>query len=158
MSVGRLSAAVARQLQRLRVRAGISTGRLARKAGLSALALRDIEEGRAQPTLGTLGDLAKELGASVAELVQAAKHGAGAPARTGVLSAAQIGKAVVELPGRGDKLEVVEAAAVQYAFAVCDENKSRAARLLGLERKAMERRLDRIRRRTRSSRGRSLRA
>lgn len=155
MSARPLSAAVARQLQRLRVGAGIPAARLARNAGLSTLALRDIEDGRVEPTLGTLVDLAGQLGASVAELVRDARRGGSAP--PGAMNAAQIGKAIVELPGRGDKLEAVEAAAVRYAFEVCDENKSRAARLLGLERKAMERRLDRIQRLSRPSRGRSLR-
>lgn len=56
----------------------------------------------------------------------------------------QIGRAIVELPGRADKLRVAEKAAVRYALEVARGNKSAAARLLGVERKAVERRASRF--------------
>ena len=53
----------------------------------------------------------------------------------------RIGREIAKLPGDlGDKLEAAEAAAVKHALHVCAGNQSAAARLLGLERKALARR------------------
>jgi DNA-binding NtrC family response regulator len=111
---------------------------------MPAAALRQIEEGGAQPSLGTLSDLAGQLGTSVPELVRDAKQARIAPAVSGTpMGLVQIARAIVELPDGVDKLDAVEAAAVRHAFEVSGGNKSGAARLLGMQRKALERRLKR---------------
>jgi DNA-binding NtrC family response regulator len=87
---------------------------------------------------------AKTLAASRAELSDA---GASLRADAGgrrVAGLEQIGRAIVELPGGGDKLRLAEKAAVRYALEVAKGNKSAAARLLGVERKAVERRASRF--------------
>jgi transcriptional regulator with XRE-family HTH domain len=146
MSKGSLSAALGRRLQRLRLDSHIPLAHLAKKVGLSGSALLDIEEGRTQPSIGTLGDIAEQFGVSIAELVREARNTPSDPARLQAspkMSAEEIAIAIVELPDGVDKLAVVDAAAVRYAFELAGGNKSRAARLLGLERKAVERRLER---------------
>ncbi len=53
----------------------------------------------------------------------------------------RIGRGIAELPADvGDKIEAAEAAAVRYALHACAGNKSAAARVLGIDRKALERR------------------
>ena len=74
MSAPSLSTAIARRLQELRLRAGVPLSELARRAGLTATALREIEEGRAAPNLGTLAQIAAQLGASLADLVREARQ------------------------------------------------------------------------------------
>jgi transcriptional regulator with XRE-family HTH domain len=155
-ATGSLSTAVGRRLQQLRLRAGIPLSRLAKHAGLSAHELRRIEEGVVQASLGTLSDLAGELGASITELVRAARQPLGMPqphalreARTRLvprrdhqpMGPEEIARAIVELPDGIDKIEVVVAAAVRYAVEVAGGNKSQASRTLGMQRKALERRL-----------------
>jgi transcriptional regulator with XRE-family HTH domain len=151
-----LSAAVGRRLQHLRLSAGIPVARLAKNARLSAFELQRIEDGLVQASIGTLSDLAAELGASVAELVRDAKRARVAPkapaARDAPVTRArsrdvtrmgpeQIARAIVELPDGIDKIEVVEAAAVRYAVQVSGGNKSHASRILGMQRQALGRRL-----------------
>jgi len=59
----------------------------------------------------------------------------------------RIARAIVELPADlGSKLDAAEVAVVRHAMLVCDGNQSAAARLLGIERKALVRRWQRIRR------------
>jgi transcriptional regulator with XRE-family HTH domain len=141
-----LSAAVGRQLQELRIRAGVPLPRLAKRAGLRAHALRGIEEGHVAPSVGALDHIAVQLGASLAGLVRDAKQAARAPAESRAMSRpAEIGRAIVELPDGVDKLDVVEAAAICHALDVANGNQSAAARLLGLERKAFARRVERSR-------------
>jgi transcriptional regulator with XRE-family HTH domain len=147
------SAVIGRRLHELRLAAGISAARLARKAGLTASALHDIESGRALPSVGALGDLAIELGVSAAELVREARRAEPESARSESFvrtSPEQVGKAIVALPDGGDKLEMADAAAVKYALQVTHGNKAAAARLLGIERKALERRARKHRTRVRS--------
>jgi DNA-binding NtrC family response regulator len=56
-----------------------------------------------------------------------------------------LAKAILALPGRlGSKLEVVERAVLEQAVATCGGNKSAAARLIGLDRKALERKWERF--------------
>ncbi len=56
-----------------------------------------------------------------------------------------LAKAILALPGRvGSKLEVVERAVLEQAVATCGGNKSAAARLIGLDRKALERKWERL--------------
>lgn len=57
----------------------------------------------------------------------------------------QVVRAVLALPTRaGSKLQVVERAVLQHAITVCDGNKSAAARLLGVNRRALDRRWQRL--------------
>jgi two-component system response regulator HydG len=57
----------------------------------------------------------------------------------------QLAKSILALPGRvGSKLEVVERAVLQLALETCSGNKSAAARLIGVDRKALERKWDRL--------------
>lgn len=153
---GSLSAAVGHRLQQLRLRAGIPLARLAKRARLSAPELQRIEDGVVQASLGTLSDLAAQLGASITELVRDAKQPAERGQPQGVRQTAsrpvhpreprrmgpeEIARAIVELPDGIDKVEVVEAAAVRYAVQVAGGNKSQAARILGMQRQALGRRL-----------------
>jgi hypothetical protein len=56
----------------------------------------------------------------------------------------------LDLPDGIDKLRIAEAAAVRLALEVCKGNKSAAARLLGAQRQAYQRLLERPARRARS--------
>ena len=58
-------------------------------------------------------------------------------------------KMILALPAKGSKLELVQNAVVLHAVAVSGGNVSAAARLLGVERKAFERKLRNARRSTR---------
>jgi transcriptional regulator with XRE-family HTH domain len=59
-----------------------------------------------------------------------------------------LARAILELPPNvGSKIEAVASATVLRAMVVCRNNQSAAARLLGMERKAFVRRLQRARRR-----------
>jgi DNA-binding NtrC family response regulator len=55
----------------------------------------------------------------------------------------QLARAVLRLPDVGDKLEYLEQVLIAEAMSLADGNKSAAARLLGVHRKAIERRLGR---------------
>jgi transcriptional regulator with XRE-family HTH domain len=80
MSTPSVSAAVGRRLQELRISAGVPLSRLAKRAGLTAPALRRIEEGHDAPSVGALDQIAVQLGASLANLVREVKQAARAPA------------------------------------------------------------------------------
>ena len=54
-------------LKRLRNATGLSQPRLAEKAGISVMALRNWEQGRREPYIGTAAKLAQALGISLAE-------------------------------------------------------------------------------------------
>jgi DNA-binding NtrC family response regulator len=57
----------------------------------------------------------------------------------------RIARSLLSLPERlGSKLEVMERAVLHHAIEVCGGNKSAAARLVGVHRKALERRWDRL--------------
>jgi DNA-binding NtrC family response regulator len=73
--------------------------------------------------------------------------GKGAPPR----SPDDLAPIVVGLDTKGSKLAAVERAVVLHAHATCGGNVSAAARLLGIDRKAMERKLAKARRASRSS-------
>jgi transcriptional regulator with XRE-family HTH domain len=154
MNAGSISAAVGRRIQQLRLHAGLSLPRLAKKAGLSASALQRIEEGGAQASVGTLNDIAGHLGTTLAQLVREARDGETAPTEnrgsSGSTQIAQVGRAILDLPDGIDKLRVAEAAAVRLALEVCKGNKSAAARLLGAQRQAYQRLLERPARKARS--------
>ena len=57
-----------------------------------------------------------------------------------------IARKVMELPVPGSKLDAVQRAIVMHALADCGGNVSAAARLLGVERKALERKVAKYRR------------
>jgi transcriptional regulator of acetoin/glycerol metabolism len=59
----------------------------------------------------------------------------------------ELSKALVSMPIEGSKLDAVEEAVVLHALATCEGNMSAAARLLGVDRKAFTRRLQKARRR-----------
>lgn len=145
MSTPSLSAAVGRRLYELRVQAGIPLGQLAKRVRLSASALRAIEDGRTHPTIGTLSDLAGQLGSSVPALVREAREIQPGATTSPVLSGpAEIGRAILELPEGANKLWVAETAAIRCALEVCRGNKSAAARLLGVQRQAFARRIEHL--------------
>jgi DNA-binding NtrC family response regulator len=57
----------------------------------------------------------------------------------------RIAKTLLTLPSRlGSKLDVIERAVLHHAIEVCGGNKSAAARLIGLDRKALERKWERL--------------
>lgn len=57
----------------------------------------------------------------------------------------RLARSLLSLPDRlGSKLEVIERAVLHHAIEVCGGNKSAAARLVGVHRKALERRWDRL--------------
>jgi transcriptional regulator with XRE-family HTH domain len=139
-----ISALVGVRIRELREGAGLPVEKLAKQAGLSTSALTRIESGGARPSLATLGAIAGGLDSSVSGLirdVQAADRKADLPARL-----ERIARAIVDLPDAvGDKIDAAELAIVRHAMFVCNGNKSAAARLLGLERKALMRRSDKLR-------------
>ncbi|MBB2911073.1 transcriptional regulator with XRE-family HTH domain [Streptosporangium becharense] len=61
---------VARRLQALRTRSGMTLNALAERTGLSAPYLSRLEKGERQPSVGTLLQLARVYGVSVGELVE----------------------------------------------------------------------------------------
>jgi ActR/RegA family two-component response regulator len=63
-------------------------------------------------------------------------------------STAQLAEMILALPVKGSKLEAVQCAVVTHALAVSRGNVSAAARLLGMERKALERKIARTKRRS----------
>jgi transcriptional regulator with XRE-family HTH domain len=65
---------IGRQFRILRERSGRTIGQLARAAGLSERAVRDLEAGRTNPSLGTVVSLADVLGANLNDLVEAARQ------------------------------------------------------------------------------------
>jgi transcriptional regulator with XRE-family HTH domain len=159
-----LSARVGRRLRELRVAADVSLERLAGQVGVSKGLLLAIEEGVERPTIATLENLARALRVSLVDLIQATRAGspvsasrersrqsrAAAPAPRGLPtlhSIEEIAQAIAALPDSvGDKLEAVDLAAVKHAMAVCGGNRSAAARVLGIERKAVIRRWDKTKR------------
>ena len=60
-----------RKLKALRERRGVSQAELADRAGLSREYVNKLEAGKYDPTLGTLGRLAKALGVTERELLYA---------------------------------------------------------------------------------------
>jgi two-component system response regulator HydG len=57
----------------------------------------------------------------------------------------KLAKSILALPARvGSKLDIVERAVLQQAVEVCGGNKSAAARLIGVDRKALERKWERL--------------
>ena len=61
---------MARRLQKLRERRGLTQEQLAKKAGISRGYLARLETARQDPTLSTLEKLAKALGVKVAKLIE----------------------------------------------------------------------------------------
>ena len=142
-----ISAMVGRRLGELRVAAGLSPRRVAARSGLKLSALAGIEHGRGRPTVFALERVASLLGVSLAQLIREAQHRP-EPRREELKELlARVGRDVAELPSSlGDKLIAAENAAVRHAVAACRGNQSAAARMLGLERKALIRRWNKIRR------------
>jgi two-component system response regulator HydG len=56
-----------------------------------------------------------------------------------------LAKSILALPVRlGSKLDAIERAVLHHAIETCGGNKSAAARLIGVDRKALERKWDRL--------------
>jgi DNA-binding NtrC family response regulator len=69
----------------------------------------------------------------------------GDDANRSTMEVEQLAKAILALPsGLGSKLDVVERAVLHQAVEVCSGNKSAAARLIGVDRKALERKWERL--------------
>jgi DNA-binding NtrC family response regulator len=98
-----------------------------------------------QISVGKLGDVAR----SVSPTEPRAHARAG---RTNGLSLDNVARFVLGRNDPGSKLELVERAIVANAMSACSGNQSAAARLLGIERKALARRLAKQRRRHSSRR------
>jgi transcriptional regulator with XRE-family HTH domain len=155
MTEGVLSPEVGRALRVARERAGLELGRVARASGLSAAEVLRIETGEGKPSIAVLQRFAGAIGANLVDLVRRLEQGKGSllpavrsePRRDG-FGVDQLARAIVELPAMtGSKIDAVASAAVLLAMAQCNNNQSAAARLLGMERKAFVRRLQRARRR-----------
>jgi two-component system response regulator HydG len=57
----------------------------------------------------------------------------------------KMAKLILALPNKlGSKLDVIERAVLHHAIEMCSGNKSAAARLIGVHRKSLDRRLDRL--------------
>jgi transcriptional regulator with XRE-family HTH domain len=143
MSAETLSAAIGLRLRELRLRAALTLPDLSKKVGLSASALRRIEAGAAEPSVSTLNELAGHLGTTLGQLVHAAKTQAARREASALRGPEEIGRAILNLPDGTDKLTVVAQAAIRLALEQCDDNQSAAAHLLGMNRRAMMRRLGR---------------
>ena len=145
------SSTIGRALRARREREGLTPARVARESGVSVAELDRIESGRNRPSVGALARVARALGVSLADLVST--NGAGAavgapiPGMLSSLSLTDIGRAITELPRPvGSKIDAVISAAVLHALKECGDNQSAAARILGMERKAFVRRVQRARR------------
>jgi transcriptional regulator with XRE-family HTH domain len=154
MKEGVSSPEVGRALRVARERAGLEPGHVARASGLSTAELLRIETGAGKPSIAVLQRFAGAIGANLIELVRRLEERRGAPGvvrvepRPDGSGIEQLAEAIVELPGDvGSKIDVVASAAVLLAMVKCNNNQSAAARLLGMERKAFVRRLQRARRR-----------
>jgi transcriptional regulator with XRE-family HTH domain len=150
------SSTIGRALRARREHEGLTLARVARESGVSLAELGTIESGRSQPSVAVLGRVARALGVSLVDLVRTngagAAGGAPIPRTLSSLSLTDIGRAITELPrSAGSKIDAVISAAVLHAMKECGDNQSAAARLLGMDRKAFIRRVQRARRRGRGS-------
>jgi DNA-binding NtrC family response regulator len=69
----------------------------------------------------------------------------GAQLGDGAREVDRMARAILALPARiGSKLDLIERAVLHHAVEMCSGNKSAAARLLGVNRKSLERKLDRM--------------
>jgi DNA-binding NtrC family response regulator len=69
----------------------------------------------------------------------------GGQLREGAREVDKMARAILALPSRiGSKLDLIERAILHHAIEMCSGNKSAAARLLGVNRKSLERKLDRF--------------
>jgi len=69
----------------------------------------------------------------------------GAQLGDGAREVDRMARAILALPSRiGSKLDLIERAVLHHAVEMCSGNKSAAARLLGVNRKSLERKLDRL--------------
>ncbi len=84
---------------------------------------------------------------NLADVVEALERGAGprGAAAKGAEVVEAVARRVTALDIGGSKLEAIQRAVVFQALTECDGNLSAAARLLGMERKAFERRVARYR-------------
>ena len=143
-----LSSSVGHAIQARRERAGLALVRVARESGVSVTDLRAIESGRTQASIGVLDRVAHTLGSTLADVVRGAWQADGAPGRpSSPLGVPEIARAIIELPDDvGSKVDAVTSVAVLRAMEESGDNKSAAARLLGMDRKVLVRRLGRARR------------
>jgi transcriptional regulator with XRE-family HTH domain len=153
---------VGRALRTARENAGLLPANVARRSGLTPAELRRIERGESRPSIAVLQRLASAVGTNLLEVVRHADRReepadgfarrrpfpdrvATPTTRPGI---DVLARGILELPPTvGSKIEAVAAATVLQAMALCRNNQSAAARLLGMERKAFVRRLQRARRR-----------
>jgi transcriptional regulator with XRE-family HTH domain len=126
----------------------VSIDGLARRAGLDPTLVDGIEHGRARPTVGALLRIAKALDVPVMDLIEdSGRTRKRTEPRQIESEIKRLGQSVVTLPDEvGDKLHAVEMAAVTHAVALAGGNLSAASRVLGLERKALIRRWEQVRR------------
>lgn len=105
------------------------------KLGIPSLALREDElvSKLRQLPLRDLAEIGEDLG--------------GAPETP--LPLERLARAILDLPASEPKLSAVERAVITHALAVTNGNKSAAARLLGMDRKAFDRKARRALRRVR---------
>lgn len=61
---------LAQNLKRIRAAKGISQGDIVKATGIDKAMISNIENGKTNPTLGTIAKLAKALGVSVGKLMQ----------------------------------------------------------------------------------------
>jgi transcriptional regulator with XRE-family HTH domain len=151
---------VGRALRFAREKAGLQPAHVARLTGLTAVELLSIEAGRGRPSIDVLQRLARAIGANLVEVLRRGKprdrpaderpraRAGGGRRSVGGLGVDALANAILDLPPTvGSKLDAVASAAVLRAMALCRNNQSAAARMLGMERKAFVRRLHRARRR-----------
>jgi transcriptional regulator with XRE-family HTH domain len=140
-----ISAAAGQHIRQLRIDSGLSISKLARMAGIQASALDRIEQGQARPSIALLDGLARELDTTIVEIMRSARRPPKAVDARKELD--EIARRISELPESvGDKLRAAVGATVKHALHVCAGNQSAAARLLGMERKALTRRVARSQR------------
>lgn len=150
MSPSLLSSTIGLALRARREREGLTLARVARVSGISVADLGAIEAGRGQPIIAVLGRVARALGVSLVDLVRSAGQAESGASMKPVsrLGLPEIAQAITELPSEvGSKVDVMISATVLYAMEACGDNQSAAARLLGMERKAFIRRVQRARHR-----------
>jgi len=134
------------RLRTLRKSSRLTPRALEKRAGLDRGVVASIESGARRPSAAVLGAVARVLRVKVRELAAAPRGARAGPllVRAPKGGLAGIARAIAALPTHtGDKLEAAGGAAVLHALAHCSGNRSAAARMLGMERKAFVRRVQR---------------
>lgn len=105
------------RLRAERERHHLSLRALAKRVGVSASLISQIETGKARPSVNTLYAIATELGVSVDDLLFTDANGNGRPSASASVASAAVGSAAVASPPAADNTAGPSAASVERWFA-----------------------------------------